>query len=51
MAYEYAKTKYLYEVKLGISDRCAIEYFAGPHQINGKGTYEFLEKWIGPGTK
>ena len=39
--------------RLKIGDRCAIEWFDGPHKINGKGTYEFLHKhlnWPAPKT-
>ena len=46
VAYEFAKVNYLYDAKLGIGDRCAIEFFVGPHTINGKGTFAFLEKHL-----
>jgi len=46
VAYEYAKVQHLYQARLGIGDRCAIEWFVGPHTINGVGTYEFLHKWL-----
>ena len=46
VAYEYAKVFYLYDAKLGIGDRCAIEVFTGPHMINGKGTFAFLHKHL-----
>jgi dienelactone hydrolase len=42
VAFEFAKVKNLYEAKLGLMDRCEIEWFLGPHTINGKGTYDFL---------
>ena len=45
VSYEYAKVRRLYD-KLGIGDRTQIEYFDGPHTINGKGTFEFLHKWL-----
>ena len=32
--------------KLGIGDRTEIEWFVGPHTINGKGTYDFLHKHL-----
>ena len=50
VAYEFAKVRRLYDT-LGIGDRTAIEFFNGPHTINGVGTFEFLEKhlnWPGP---
>jgi cephalosporin-C deacetylase-like acetyl esterase len=45
VASEYAKVRRLY-VRLGIGDRTAIEFFDGPHTINGKGTFEFLHKHL-----
>ena len=45
VAYEYAKVKRLYD-KLGISDRTEIEYFNGPHTINGQGTFRFLHRHL-----
>jgi len=50
VAYEFSKVRRLYDT-LGIGDRTAIEFFNGPHTINGVGTFEFLEKhlnWPGP---
>ena len=44
VAYEFAKVFYLYDAKLGLGDRCRIEFFVGPHTINGKGTFAFLHK-------
>ncbi|TKJ25058.1 MAG: hypothetical protein CEE41_04810 [Hadesarchaea archaeon B3_Hades] len=46
VAYEFAKVRYLYQAQLGIGDRCEIEWFPGPHTINGKGTFEFLHKHL-----
>jgi dienelactone hydrolase len=46
VAYEFAKVFYLYDAKLGIGDRCAIEFFVGPHTINGKGTFAFLQRQL-----
>ncbi|MBX3414731.1 MAG: dienelactone hydrolase family protein [Pirellulales bacterium] len=51
VAYEYAKVRHLYAAKLGIGDRTEIEFFVGPHTINGKGTFAFLHqhlKWPEP---
>ncbi len=45
VGYEYAKVHRLYD-QLGIGDRTEIEYFDGPHTINGKGTFKFLHKWL-----
>ncbi len=47
VASEYAKVRRLFD-QLGIGDRTAIEFFNGPHTINGQGTFDFLHaqlKW------
>ena len=42
VAYEFAKVRFLYEARLKLpSDHCQIEWFVGPHTINGKGTFDF----------
>ena len=46
VGYEFAKVRTLYAAKLGIGDRCEIEFFVGPHTINGKGTFDFLHKHL-----
>ena len=46
VAYEYAKVRRLY-ARLGLPERTAIEFFNGPHTINGVGTFEFLRKHLG----
>ena len=43
VTYEFLRAQRVYE-KLGIGESCMIEYFDGPHSINGKGTFEFLHK-------
>jgi len=43
VSYEYAKVQRLY-ADLKIPERTTIEYFDGPHTINGVGTYEFLRR-------
>ena len=45
VAYEYAKVQHVYD-ELGLGDRTEIEYFNGPHEINGQRTYEFLHKHL-----
>jgi dienelactone hydrolase len=45
VAYEYAKVRRLY-TNLGIPDRTAIEFFDGPHTINGVGTFQFLYRQL-----
>ena len=46
VGYEFAKVRNLYAARLGIGDRCEIEWFVGPHTINGKGTFEFLHRHL-----
>lgn len=46
VAFEFAKVRRLYEAQLGLRDRCEIEWFPGPHKINGVGTYEFLKRHL-----
>lgn len=45
VAWEFAKVRRHYN-KLGIGDRTEIEFFDGPHTINGQGTYEFLGRHL-----
>lgn len=45
IGYEYAKVKRLYDI-LGQADRVEITYFNAGHQIEGKGTFEFLAKHL-----
>ena len=46
VAYEYAKVRNLYAAKLKLPERTEIEYFDGPHSINGKATYKFLHRHL-----
>ncbi|MFW6108646.1 MAG: hypothetical protein ACOC8D_02415, partial [bacterium] len=51
VAYEYAKVRRHY-ADLGIPERAAIEWFDGPHEIHGVGTFRFLHRhlrWPVPG--
>jgi cephalosporin-C deacetylase-like acetyl esterase len=45
IASEYAKVRRLYD-RLGIGDRTTIEFFDGPHTINGIGTFDFLHNHL-----
>jgi dienelactone hydrolase len=50
---EYAKIRHLYAARLGLPDRTEIEWFVGPHTINGQGTFKFLHRhlnWPDPKT-
>ena len=46
VGWEFAKVRFMYQGKLKLKDRCEIEWFDGPHTINGKGTYEFLHRHL-----
>ena len=45
VAFEYAKVRRHY-AKLGLSDMTEIEFFNGPHTINGQATYDFLHRHL-----
>src|SRR5207302_10101417 len=46
VALEYAKVRHLYNARLRIGDRTEIEWFVGPHTINGQGTFRFLHRHL-----
>jgi hypothetical protein len=47
VAYEFAKVRCLYEARLKLpSEDCQIEWFVGPHTINGKGTFDFCHRHL-----
>ena len=46
VGYEFAKVRHLYQARLGIGEKCQIEWFPGPHTINGTGTFDFLHKHL-----
>jgi len=46
VAYEFAKVRHVYAARLGIPERCRIEWFVGPHTIHGKETFEFLSRHL-----
>jgi len=46
VAFEYAKVRNLYAAKLGIPERAEIEWFVGPHTINGRGSFAFLSRHL-----
>ena len=46
VAYEYAKVRRRY-ADLRIPDRTEIEFFDGPHEIHGVGTFRFLHRHLG----
>ena len=49
VAFEYARVRELYD-KLNLGDKTEIEFFNGPHEVHGQGTFRFLNKhlqWAG----
>jgi dienelactone hydrolase len=46
VAYEYAKVRFFYDTKMKMPEKTTIEFFDGPHAINGKGTFEFLRRHL-----
>ena len=45
VAFEYARVRRFY-AQLGVADRTEIEFFNGPHTINGEGTFRFLHRHL-----
>jgi dienelactone hydrolase len=45
VAFEYAKVREFYD-RLGLGDRTEIEFFNGPHEIHGQGTFQFLKRYL-----
>ncbi len=45
VAWEFAKVRRHYN-QIGIGERTEIEFFDGPHTINGQGTYRFLHRHL-----
>ena len=43
---EFAKVQRLYSARLGLKERCRIEWFAGPHTIHGVETLAFLREHL-----
>jgi dienelactone hydrolase len=46
VAAEFARVKRVYDVALRLPGRAQIEWFVGVHQINGQGTYAFLQQFL-----
>jgi cephalosporin-C deacetylase-like acetyl esterase len=47
VAYEFAKVRHHYAARLKLPpEHCQIEFFVGPHTINGKGTFDFLHRHL-----
>ncbi len=46
VASEFAKVRHLYSARLKLPGLCEMEVFDGPHQINGVGTFQFLDRHL-----
>jgi cephalosporin-C deacetylase-like acetyl esterase len=46
VAYEYAKVRRFYDMQMHMPEATSIEFFNGPHTINGQGTFEFLRRHL-----
>jgi len=46
VGYEFGKIRFMYQGRLKLKDTTEIEWFDGPHKINGVGTYKFLHKHL-----
>lgn len=46
VAYEYSKVRFFYDTKMKMPEKTTIEFFTGPHTINGQGTFEFLRRHL-----
>ena len=45
VAFEFARVRRMYDY-LNLGELTEIEWFNGPHTINGQDTYRFLHKWL-----
>lgn len=46
VAYEYAKVRWFYDTRMHLPQRTTIEFFDGPHEIHGQGTFQFLREQL-----
>ena len=46
VGYEFSKVRFMYQGRLKLQDKAEIEWFDGPHKINGVGTFKFLHKHL-----
>lgn len=46
VAFEYAPVRHLYAARLGLPERTTIDWFVGPHTINGEATFAFLHRHL-----
>ena len=46
VAYEFAKVRRFYASRMKLADKTEIEFFDGPHTINGRATFDFLKRHL-----
>jgi dienelactone hydrolase len=46
VAYEFAHTRRFYATRMNLPEHTEIEFFNGPHSINGDGTFKFLRRHL-----
>jgi dienelactone hydrolase len=46
VAFEYAKVRWFYDTRMHLPERTTIEFFDGPHEIHGQGTFQFLREQL-----
>jgi dienelactone hydrolase len=46
VAYEFAKVRWFYDTRMQMPERTTIEFFNGPHEIHGQGTFQFLHEQL-----
>jgi dienelactone hydrolase len=46
VAYEFAKVRWFYDMRMHLPERTTIEFFNGPHEIHGQGTFQFLHEQL-----
>ncbi|MCC6856925.1 MAG: dienelactone hydrolase family protein [Bryobacterales bacterium] len=46
VAYEFARVRFFYDTRMNLPEHSRIEFFNGPHSINGQGTFQFLRRHL-----
>lgn len=46
VAYEFSNTRRFYATRMNLPNKAEIEFFNGPHTINGDGTFKFLRRHL-----
>jgi len=46
VAYEFSKVRWFHDMRMHLPERTTIEFFNGPHEIHGQGTFQFLREQL-----